>query len=60
METDRGLQLFYIDDIKVVAGKSLKEAAPEIEDKLYDQIVNRKFSEWLSELRERSHIKIIR
>ncbi len=60
METDRGLQLFYIDDIKVVAGKSLEEAAPEIEDKLYDQIVNRKFSEWLSELRERSHIKIIR
>ena len=60
METDRGLQLFYVDDIKLVAGKSLEEAAPEIEGKLYDQIVNRKFASWLSELRERSHIKIIR
>ncbi len=60
METDRGLQLFYVDDIKLVAGKSLEEAAPEIEGKLYDQIVNRKFANWLSELRERSHIKIIR
>ncbi len=60
METDRGLQLFYVDDIKLVAGKSLEEAAPEIEGKLYDQIVNRKFTNWLSELRERSHIKIIR
>ncbi len=60
METGRGLQIFYIDDIKVAAGKSLEEATPEIEDKLYDQIVNRKFASWLSELRDRSHIKIIR
>ncbi|MDJ0720440.1 MAG: SurA N-terminal domain-containing protein [Desulfobacterales bacterium] len=60
LETGRGLQLFYVDDIRLVAGKSLEEAAPEIEDKLYDQIVNRKFADWLAELRERSHIRIIR
>ena len=60
LKTDRGLQIFYIDDLKIAAGKSLKEAKPEIEGQLYDQIVNRKFKNWLSELRERSHIKIIR
>lgn len=60
MDTDSGLQLFYIEDIRLEAGKSLEEAAPEIEDKLYDRIVNRKFSNWLAELRERSHIRIIR
>ncbi|MDJ0989388.1 MAG: SurA N-terminal domain-containing protein [Desulfobacterales bacterium] len=60
METGRGLEVFYVEDIKLVAGKSLEEAAPEIEGKLYDQIVNRKFANWLAELRERSHIKIIR
>ncbi|MBL0712912.1 MAG: peptidylprolyl isomerase, partial [Desulfosarcina sp.] len=60
MKTERGLQIFYIDDIKILAGKSLEEATPEIEDRLYDQIVNRKFQNWLSELRERSHIRIVR
>ena len=60
MKTGRGLQLFYIDEIIVKAGKSLEEVRPDIEGKLYDQIVNRKFKLWLSELRERSHIKIIR
>jgi peptidyl-prolyl cis-trans isomerase SurA len=60
LTTDRGLQIFYIDDLKISGGKSLEQARPEIEDQLYDQIVNRKFKNWLSELRERSHIKIIR
>ena len=60
LKTDRGLQIFYVDDLKVSAGKSLEQAKPEIEGQLYDQIVNRKFKNWLSELRERSHIKIIR
>lgn len=60
IKTDRGLQIFYIDEIKVIAGQSLEQMKPEIESKLYDQIVNRKFQSWLLELRERSHIKIIR
>lgn len=60
IKTARGLQVFYIDDIKVVEGKSLEEVKPEIESKLYDKIVNRKFKSWLSELRDRSHVKTIR
>ncbi len=60
LSTGRGLQLFYVDDLKITAGKSMEQAKPEIEGQLYDQIVNRKFKNWLSDLRERSHIKIIR
>ena len=60
LNTDRGLQLFYIDDIRLVAAKSLEQVKPEIEGKLYDQIVNRKFKNWLTDLRDRSHIRIIR
>jgi peptidyl-prolyl cis-trans isomerase SurA len=60
IKTSRGLQVFYIEDIKTQAGKTLEEMKPEIERKLYDKIVNRKFKSWLSELRDRSHIKIIR
>lgn len=60
MKTGRGLQVFYIEDIKTKAGKTLEEMKPEIERKLYDKIVNRKFKSWLSDLRDRSHIKIIR
>jgi peptidyl-prolyl cis-trans isomerase SurA len=60
IKTGRGLQVFYIDDVKTETGKSLEEMKPEIERKLYDTIVNRKFKGWLAELRERSHVKIIR
>ena len=60
LRTGRGLQLFYVDELKITAGKSMEQAKPEIEGQLYDQIVNRKFKNWLSDLRERSHIKIIR
>ncbi len=56
----RGLQVFYIEDIKAKEDQTLEAMKPEIERKLYDQIVNRKFKSWLSELRDRSHIKIIR
>jgi peptidyl-prolyl cis-trans isomerase SurA len=60
LKTDRGLQIFYIDEMKTLAGKSLEQMTPEIEDQLYDRIVKRKFDQWLTELRAQSHIKIIR
>jgi len=60
LETERGLQLFYIDELIAGEGKTLEEVSMEIENILYDEIVNRKFMTWLNDLRERSHIKIIR
>ncbi len=60
VETEQGFQLFYIENISQGSGKKLEEVSSEIEEKLYNDIVNRQFKTWLEELRERSHIKIIR
>jgi parvulin-like peptidyl-prolyl isomerase len=60
VENDRGMQLFYVEALEQVEGKPLEEVSAEIEDILYDEIVNQKFMAWLQDLRERSHIKIIR
>ncbi len=60
LDTDQGYQIFLIEEVIEGAGKSLEEASPEIEDKLFQEIVNKKFQSWLEDLRKRSHIKIIR
>ena len=39
--------------------KSLEAAMPEIEEKLFNQIVDERFRSWLSELRENSYIRIM-
>lgn len=59
LDTDQGMQIFYLQDIEIVQGKSLEEASAEIEEELYKEIVNEKFQSWLEDLRKRSHIKII-
>lgn len=59
LETDFGYQIVYVESIKEVGGKTLEEAAPEIRQKLYDEVVDQKYESWLQVLRERSHIKII-
>ena len=60
LDTDQGYQIFYIQEIVNVPGKSLEEASPEIEDILYKEIVDKKFLSWIDKLREMSHIKIIK
>ncbi len=60
LDTDLGYQIFLIEEVTDGGGKSLEEASPEIEDKLFQEIVNKKFQSWLEDLRKRSHIKIIR
>jgi peptidyl-prolyl cis-trans isomerase SurA len=60
VENDMGMQLFYIETLEAGQSKSLEEVSAEIENILYDEIVNQKFMSWLEDLRERSHIKIIR
>jgi len=60
LDTDQGYQIFYIDEIKRSQGKPLDQVADEIRDKLYHEIINRKFQSWLKDLRKTSHIKIIK
>jgi len=60
VENDRGMQLFFIETMTEGQSKPLEAVSSEIENILYDEIVNQKFMSWVKELRERSHIKIIR
>ena len=60
LDTDQGYQIFYIKEIVDVPGKSFDEASLEIENMLYQEIVDKKFRSWIDELREMSHIKIIK
>jgi peptidyl-prolyl cis-trans isomerase SurA len=60
LKTDQGLQIIYVEEIVQSGGKTLEAATPEIEDKLFNDIMNEKFAAWLEELRSRSHIKIIK
>ena len=60
LDTDHGYQIFYIQEIVNVPGRSLEEASPEIEDILYKEIVDEKFRSWIDELRKMSHIKIVK
>lgn len=60
VENDRGMQLFYVEALEEGPGTPLEAVSAEIESKLYDEVVNQKFTNWLQNLRQRSHIKIIR
>jgi peptidyl-prolyl cis-trans isomerase SurA len=59
LDTDQGFQLFYVQAIKRSRGKPLKTVRDEIHQKLFNQIVNKKFVSWLQDLRNKSHIRII-
>ena len=58
LDTDQGLQLFYLEAINRTEGKPLASVKAEIHQKLFEQVVDQKFLAWLEELRSQSHIKI--
>ncbi len=60
LETDQGLQIFYIQEIETTKGKALKDVSSEIQEKLYNETVDQKYRTWLDELKKKSHIKIIK
>lgn len=59
IETDHGYQLFQIANQVQTDPRPLEEVAAEIEDQLYRDIVDQRFEQWLTELRNRSHIRIM-
>lgn len=60
LETDNGFQIFYVHKIVAGAGKQFDEVAPEIQEKLFAEQVDSRFEAWLNDLREKSHIQIVR
>jgi len=60
LDTDQGYQIFYVERIVTDPSRSLESVSKEIEQKLYEEQLDSKFSAWLEDLRKRSHIKIVR
>ncbi len=60
VETEVGYQIIYIEKIEEKPDKSLEETTPEIQEILFKEVVERKFESWISELRQKSHIKVIK
>ncbi len=59
ISTDQGYQIFYVEKIDSQDLTPLDEVSEAISKKLYDDIVEKKFREWLETLKEKSHIKIM-
>ncbi len=59
LKSPQGYQIFYIEDILREDAQSLEQAAPKIEDILFKSLAEKAFANWIEELRQSSHIKII-
>jgi hypothetical protein len=60
VDTEQGYQIFFLQEIVAAKGKPIEDVKPEIEEKLYKEIVEQKFRTWLEDLRQKAHIRIIR
>ncbi|MFO7707727.1 MAG: peptidylprolyl isomerase [Desulfobacterales bacterium] len=59
VESEFGYQVIYVQDLQDSPGRPLSEVEAEIMDTLYRDRVDGKIKAWLSDLRRRSHIKVI-
>jgi peptidyl-prolyl cis-trans isomerase SurA len=60
LNTDLGYQIIFVQKVVEAESKSLAEVKSEIHEILYNEALDNRFQKWLKNLRERSHIKIIK
>jgi len=59
VETDFGYQIVYVQEIKQTASRPLAQVEAEIQDILFRERVDDRFTSWLDDLRKRSHIRVM-
>ena len=59
LDTNFGYQILYVQKIENSQAKPLEAVESEIEELLYNELVDDKYQKWLEGLRARSHIRII-
>lgn len=59
LDVEQGFQVILVDELEEQAGGGLDKVSAQIEEDLYRAKVDEKFTNWLNELRQRSHIKIL-
>jgi peptidyl-prolyl cis-trans isomerase SurA len=60
LDTEQGYQIFYVESITQTGGQKIEDVRSKIQDKLFADVVDRKFNEWIKDLRQRSHIQILK
>lgn len=60
LDISKGYQILYLQKIVVTNPKTLSDVKNEIEDILYNEAIEKRYNTWLSELRKRSHIEVIK
>ena len=60
LKTDLGYQIIFVQKVVGTEPKSLEAVKSEIQEILYNEALDNSFQAWLKNLRERSHIKIIK
>lgn len=59
LETNFGYQIIYVQEIQDTEAKPIEDVEAEIQQKLYEELVDNRYQDWLEDLRARSHIRII-
>ncbi|MCG6971848.1 MAG: SurA N-terminal domain-containing protein [Desulfobacterales bacterium] len=59
LDTDQGFQIFYLQKIVKTAGKPLKDVSSEIENIIYNKLIDEKYSEWIQSMRQQAVIRTI-
>ncbi|MEE4363873.1 MAG: SurA N-terminal domain-containing protein [Desulfotignum sp.] len=59
IQAGQGYQIIYVEDILETGGKTLDQAKEEIQDILYREQVEQKFTDWIASLKENAHVKIM-
>lgn len=59
LQSSQGLQIFKVLEVAAHTQKPLEEVADEISEELYTTEVNRKLEQWLTDLREKVHIRVL-
>lgn len=59
IHTSQGYQIFFLKEIISEESKAYMNSASEIEEKLYNEIIEEKFKTWLDGLKEKSYIRVI-
>ncbi|MBW2041889.1 MAG: SurA N-terminal domain-containing protein [Deltaproteobacteria bacterium] len=59
LETEQGYQIVYIDEIVEIPAKEVDEVSAEIEEKLFQEQIKKRYDAWLEEIRTQSIVKRI-
>jgi peptidyl-prolyl cis-trans isomerase SurA len=57
--TGQGFQILYVEDILESGGKSLEQARDEIQEILFREQAEEKFTQWIESLKKNAHVKIM-